>query len=432
MKHKNSIRRLACELVLRIEKGQYSNIVIASALSSNDFTRADKALLTSIVYGVTERKLTLDHFIKELSSIPFEKLDIETVAVLRVGLYQLIYLDKVPDHAAIYETVEAAPKKSAGFVNAVLRAYTRKKDTLSLPDREHDEAEYLSLKYSFSKDLVIRFIQEFGAERAESLMSASFNIPPVTLRVNNLMTDRERLMQKLRDKGITAEYGKYSPHAIKVSTLPDISSGEFFVEDEASQICVSALELSEGMTLADVCACPGSKSFGSAMEMNNKGHIYSFDLHRSKLSLIESGAKRLGIDIITTAEKDARLGDTALDGKCDRVLCDVPCSGFGVISKKPEIKYHDVKDADRLPEIQKAILHRSSEYIKHGGMLVYSTCTVFSNENRLMIEDFLKEHKDFEPCDFSVSSLSSKDGMLELYPDIHGTDGFFIARLRRK
>jgi 16S rRNA (cytosine967-C5)-methyltransferase len=217
-----------------------------------------------------------------------------------------------------------------------------------------------------------------------------------------------------------------------VRELYGYDNGLFFVQDEASQICVEALDAREGDTLLDICACPGSKSFGSAIKMNNKGRILSFDLHENKLSLIRSGALRLGIDIIETRAADGRIEIPELIGCADRVLCDVPCSGFGVISKKPELRYKDPKESERLPEIQRAILNNACKYVKRGGVLVYSTCTLLPEENELAIKDFLSHHPEFELVPFIVGKIEATDGYITLYPHIHKTDGFFISKLIRK
>ena len=240
----------------------------------------------------------------------------------------------------------------------------------------------------------------------------------------------------LDDRGIEYTLPKNLENAIKLnkvafSALPGFDEGYFFVQDEASQICVEALGATEGELLVDTCSCPGSKSFGSAIKMKNKGEICSFDLHQSKLKLIDSGAERLGIDIITAAVRDGRSPDESLIGKADRVLCDVPCSGLGVVAKKPEIRYKDLSELARLPEIQYAILEASISYLKVGGVLVYSTCTVLPEENEENVEKFLAAHPEFEPLDFTVGKKCSTRGMLNLAPDKDGTDGFFVAKMRK-
>ena len=257
----------------------------------------------------------------------------------------------------------------------------------------------------------------------------------MTLRVNTLKISRDEFIKKLTHKGIAAAPAPLSPCGVKISgaSVADlgIDEGLCFVQDEASQLCVLALDAKEGDKVLDVCSCPGSKSFGAAIEMNNNGEIRSFDLHENKLSLVKSGAERLGISILSTDSRDGRVFDETLEGYADKIICDVPCSGFGVIAKKPEIRYKDPAESSELSEIQHAILCNSARYLKKGGTLVYSTCTLLREENELNVERFLAAHGEFEPCDFKIGRISSQNGMLTLNPHDHGTDGFFIAKLRK-
>ena len=423
-------RQLAHTLLLKAEKaGQYSNIALDHALEASEMSPADKRLASILFYGVTERKLTLDHRIASLSSRPLSELDASVLCALRLGIYQLSYLDRIPAHAAINETVSLCTKKTAGFVNAILRAHTR--TPISEPERD-DTAYYLSIKYSVCRELAKKLIDSYGEEMTERILEGFNSTPDTTLRTNTLRISREELASKIEG----ATYSESSPAGLHVKgsvrELYGYSDGLFFVQDEASQICVEALDAREGDTLIDVCSCPGSKSFGSAIKMNNKGRILAFDLHENKLSLIKSGAERLGIDIIETRAADGRIEIPELIESADRVLCDVPCSGFGVISKKPELRYKNPKESERLPEIQRAILDNACKYVKRGGLLVYSTCTLLPEENELRVLDFLSRHPEFELDPFTVGKVEAKDGYITLYPHIHKTDGFFISKLIRK
>ena len=425
-------RQVAMSVLLKSEKtNQYSNIAIDHALSSSGLSPADKALVSVIVYGVTERRLTLDHYISRLSSRPLSEIDAEPLSALRIGLYQLIYMDKIPPHAAVNETVSLCRKSYSGFVNALLRSYMRLTEPIPLPDAERSPAEHLSVAYSVCLPLAEKFLSVFGLERAKSILSATFETPKTTLRVNTLKTTREELLSHI-DGSAPSEL---SPVGLKVTgsvrELYGFDEGLFFVQDEASQICVGALGARSGETVIDTCACPGSKSFGAAIDMKNTGKLLSFDLHKSKLSLIESGAKRLGIDIISADVCDGRSFLPELEGKADRVLCDVPCSGFGVLAKKPELRYKDPAQSSALPDIQLAILSNCSRYVKTGGVLVYSTCTIFPEENEENVRRFLLSHPDFSLCGFELDGISCPSGMLSLYGDIHKTDGFFVARMIR-
>ena len=426
-------RQVAMSVLLKNERSnQYSNIAIDHALSASDLSGVDKALVSAIVYGVTERRITLDYYISSLSSRRIETIDAEAMCALRMGLYQLIYMSKIPPHAAINETVSLCRKSYSGFVNAILRSYTRLDSPIPLPSAEEHPEKYLSVAYSVCLPLAEKLISVFGFERAERFLEASFETPRTSLRVNTLKTTRAELISHMESPSVS----EISPVGLKiVGSLRELwgfDDGLFFVQDEASQICVGAVGATEGDTVIDACSCPGSKSFGMAIDMKNRGKILSFDLHKNKLSLINSGAERLGIDIITTAAHDGKIFIPELEGAADKVLCDVPCSGFGVIAKKPELRYKDPSESAPLPDIQFAILSNCSRYVKRGGILVYSTCTVFPEENEKNVEKFLIQHKDFELEGFEFGSISCPSGMLSLYPDIHHTDGFFVARMKRK
>ncbi len=421
------IRAVACDILNKCEHaGQYSNIALDTALERGDFSPADRALLTVLVYGVIERKLTLDHRIAALAARPADKIDPPTRTLLRLGLYQLAFLNRIPDHAAVHATVELAPRRTKGFVNALLRAFLREGKRMPYPERETDPIGYLSVRYSFAPALCSRFVAELGMSRTESLFAAFEKQPPLTLRVNTLRTTREELTERLRQAGYDptptpeSRTGILLP-AAPVRSLPGFEEGDFFIQDEASQLCVEALDAHAGMRVLDCCACPGSKSFGAAIEMQNSGEILSSDLHKNKLSLILSGAERLGITCIRTQVRDAReLCPEHLDS-FDRVLCDVPCSGFGVFAKKPELRYKDPAESAALPAIQREILKTASAYVKPLGCLVYSTCTLLPDENQRNIEAFLAEHGEFTLL-----------RMRTLAPDTDGTDGFFFAVLRRQ
>lgn len=418
-------------------RNTYSNIAVDNALKSGEFSPSDAGLLTAIVMGVTERRITLDAVIDRLADDP-DKIDSDTRVLLRMGIYQVTYLDRIPEYAAVNETVSLAPRRTRGFVNAVMRSYLRLKKGEGLdsvyPDRSAGEAEYLSVVCSYPVEMCEKFIEIYGFERARDVLEAYNRPPRLTLRINTLKISREGYAELLDGCGLKYDLSPRLSDAILLdnvsySSLPGEKEGYFFIQDEASQICVEALGASAGETLIDACSCPGSKSFGSAIRMGGEGRVLSFDLHESKLSLVRDGAVRLGVDIIETAVRDGRDPDPALFEVADRVLCDVPCSGLGVIGKKPEIRYKSLEGISRLPEIQYAILENCSQYVKVGGYLVYSTCTVLPEENELNVKRFLKAHSEFSPCAFSAGGLSAATGMLSLSPDRDGCDGFFIAKM---
>ncbi len=422
-------RQLAYDLLLKAEKSkQYSNIALDNALEGSGLSAADKRLASVLFYGVTEKRITLDYRIAELSDKPLDDIEPRVLCALRLGLYQLIFLDRIPPHAAINETVELCTKKASGFVNAILRAHTRHGD-MKMPT---DKARFLSVKYSVALPLVEKFISIFGEAEAEAVLSGFEQKLETTLRTNTLKITREELISHLENASATpiAPNGIYAGGSVR--ELYGFNEGLFFVQDQASQICVEVLDTRQGQTMLDICACPGSKSFGAAVNMKNSGKIIAFDLHENKLSLVKSGATRLGINIIETRACDGRNFIGELEGTADRVLCDVPCSGFGVLAKKPELRYKDPRESEALPSIQAAILNNASKYVKRGGVLVYSTCTLLPEENENNVLGFLSSHPDFSLCPWSVGELSAPNGMITLYPHIHGTDGFFIAKLIRK
>ena len=424
-------RRMALELLIKTQRAkQFSNIALDKALESCDLGDADRRLVSALFYGVTERMLTLDHRIGQLSSRPLGDIDTDTLNTLRLGLYQLMFMDKIPPHAAINETVSLCPRRTSGFVNGILRAHTRGGE-MALPDKDTSPTEYLSVAYSVGLPLCGKLMDIYGFDKTESILSAFSKQSATTIRTNTLKISREELVSHI-DGAVPTSLSQ-SGLRVKgaVRELYGFEEGYFFVQDEASQICSAAVGAREGETVMDICACPGSKTFGMAMDMNNKGRIYAYDLHEKKLSLITSSAKRLGIDIISVAQQDGRQSVEALVGKADRVLCDVPCSGFGVLSKKPELRYKDPAESRALPDIQLDILENACRYVKSGGTLVYSTCTIFPEENEQNIERFLDRHKEFSLTPFTVGGLSVPDGMITLLPDAYPTDGFFIAKLTR-
>lgn len=420
-------RKIAYEVLNKCASAeQYSNIALDTAIKRSDLTSPDRGLLTALVYGVIERQLTLDAIIDTLCDRKADDIPPEARTLLRLGLYQLAYLDRVPDHAAVNETVNMAPKRVRGFVNAILRAFIRGGKQIPMPDKREDPIRYLSVKYSFCPALCRTFVETFGLERTEELFLAFGEHPDLTLRTNTLRITREDLLAALAGEGIHALPTKESDVGIRVcdkspvAELYGFADGLFFVQDEASQLCVKSLDAKAGMRVLDACACPGSKSFGAAIDMQNTGCVMSCDLHRNKLSLVESGAERLGISILQTEERDARTPNDTWISQFDRVLCDVPCSGFGVFAKKPELRYKDPAASAALPDIQLAILKNASTYVKVGGRLVYSTCTLLPCENEGNVARFLEENRDF-------SLIEQRT----LYPDINETDGFFYAVLER-
>ena len=426
MAEKN-LRAAVSDLLLRCEAaGQYSNIALDTALSRGNFQGADRGLFTALFYGVTEHRLTLDHIIDTLSKLPASKIEARVRTALRLGLCQLLYFDRIPDHAAINESVALVPARSRGFVNALLRNFLRADKQFPLPDKTREPVRYLSLAYSVSEELAEAFLRIWGLDGTEKQLIAFSRVPDVTVRVNTKKMTRASWLEAF---GGTPT--PHAPHGVKLTdgaTLQKaLSKGLCFVQDEASQICVAALDAC-GHRVLDLCAAPGSKSFGAALD--GATEVHSFDLHENKISLIRRGAATLGIDNLTAAAQDAKTASPERTGTFPRVICDVPCSGFGVLAKKPDIRYKDVESAAGLPKIQREILERAATCVENGGILVYSTCTVLPAENEELVGAFLADHPEFSLTPFSVGELHV-DGMITLTPHEHGTDGFFLAKLQK-
>ncbi|MBQ7314017.1 MAG: 16S rRNA (cytosine(967)-C(5))-methyltransferase RsmB [Clostridia bacterium] len=339
---KTTARSLALESLIALERdGRYSNLEINSALVASSLEGADRGLYTRLVYGVTERRITLDHIIGKYSRLPAKDLDPDVRCALRMGLYQLVWMDRIPEHAAVGESAGLVAKRSTGFVNAILRSFLRDGKRIDLPDRTADYMTYLSVAYSVPRDLCELLHTSVGDE-IEPLLEAMNREPQIALRVNRLKLSVEEAAAK-----VGGTVSDIAPDIVKVPSLDDtvkagIEEGLWFVQDEASRITAVSVGAKPGETVVDTCACPGGKSFSMAIDMNNTGKLYSFDLHKNKLSLIKSGAEKLGITMIETGCRDAREPDGSLIGTADRVLCDAPCSGLGVIAKKPDIRYKDL------------------------------------------------------------------------------------------
>ncbi len=424
---KSGVRSAVAALLLRCEAaGQYANIALDTALKRAHLEGADKGLFTALFYSVIEHRITLDYIIDRLCTCSPSSIEREVRMLLRLGLCQLLYFDRIPDHAAIHETVELAPRRSKGFVNALLRRFCREAKDVYPPDRAADPVRYLSVVYSIPEDLAETFCGIWGVNGAENELKAFARTPEVTVRVNTARITREAWIARFG--GVPTDH---APNGVRFSggeaLRTALAEGLCFVQDEASQICVACLD-AKGHRVLDLCAAPGSKSFGAALD--GATEVHSFDLHDNKISLIRRGAETLGIEVLTAAARDARTASPGTVGVFDRVLADVPCSGYGVLAKKPDIRYKPVKDAAGLPSIQRDILEHAASCVAKGGVLVYSTCTVLPAENEEQIYDFLAAHSEFSLLPFDVGGLHS-DGMLTLTPHTYGTDGFFMAKLQK-
>lgn len=427
-----SPRRLALDSLVAIEEaGKYANLEIDAVLRRHPLSPADSALYTRLVYGVTEKRITLDFVIDTYArETKAASLDPYVRTALRLGLYQLAFCDRIPAHAAVSETVDLAARAKKGFVNAVLRSFLRDNCVIRYPDPAADPVFYASVRYSLPCDLIRVFADSYGMETAEAIAAYTETSPAIALRCNTLRLTEAALAHRVGGKPLSLP-GMVEAPAIDDTVRTCLADGDCFVEDPASRLCTCVVGARPGEKIADTCACPGGKSFSMALDMADNGELYAFDLHENKLSLVTRTAAKMGLSCIRTEKRDAREPARALIGNMDRVLCDAPCSGLGVLAKKPDIRYKSMDGIERLPEIQRAVLDGASRYVKPGGVLVYSTCTLRRAENEDVVADFIENHGNFTLEPFAVGDYRTDSGMLTLFPHIHHTDGFFIAKLRR-
>lgn len=433
-------RLTVVKMLMKMESSEaYSNLLLDHAFNEAELSDRDKAFAAALFYGVLERRLTLDHVIRTNSKIAFEKLDKAAVQILRTGLYQLLYMPSVPESAAVNESVKMCKKlkcfSAQGFVNGMLRSFIRSGKKISYLGISPEKR--LSVEYSCPEWLTEKFISEYGMDFAVRALKASVGKPPVYARVNSLRTTTDKVIAELAKHRIKAAPYPGLVNCIRLEKAGDIEKcapfrqGLFHVQDISSQLCCLTLRPVVNETVLDVCAAPGGKSFTLAELMGNNGKLYSMDLHDMRVGLIEDGAARLGIKIITAMQNDASKFNGALP-QADRVLCDVPCSGFGVIRRKPEIKYKPPEEFAGLPEIQYQILETSARYVKSGGTLVYSTCTLSRAENDDVADRFSASHPEFMPIVQPVPLSAPGDYKRTYCPDENGGDGFFTASFRRK
>jgi 16S rRNA (cytosine967-C5)-methyltransferase len=393
--------------------------------------------------------IKLDFIIAKFVKMDMSKLDKNVENILRTGVYQIMYLDRVPDSAACNEGSNLARKFSnegtVKFVNGVLRNVSRNKDTLQFPDKTREPLRYLSITYSHPIWIVEKWLSEFGFEFTEQLLIANNQTPHFTIRVNRLKIDKESLIKILEQEGIEYGDGLYNKEALYIKGTSAIESkssfrqGLYQIQDESSILAGRVLDPKPGDLVMDICSAPGGKVTHAAELMDNKGRIIARDIYQHKLDLIQQNCKRLGITIVETEKFDAKELDRKMVGKADKVLLDAPCSGLGVLRRKPDMKLKKTADNfDELNKLQQQMLSKAAEYVKPKGVLVYSTCTINKSENIKVVEAFLKNREDFYMEDISkllpenLESNTKTKGYVEIFPNIHGIDGFFIARLRRK
>ncbi|NLT09793.1 MAG: 16S rRNA (cytosine(967)-C(5))-methyltransferase RsmB [Ruminococcus sp.] len=431
-------RYIAVKLLTKtFGSSSYSNIQLSAGLDSSGLDDRGKKLCSAVYYGVIQRRISLDHVIDRLSKRPISKMDAAVVNILRSGIYQIAYMDGVPDNAAVNESVGLAKKfgktSAAGMVNAVLRNFIRQGKLIC--DDVSDDDRALSVRYSCPEELVKSLTSDYGRDFAVSFLEHSVEVPDVYLRRNPLSCTVDELIDAMGSIR-TEEFDNGLPDCFKVLDGGDITSvdafkrGLFHVQGLASQFCCMALAPSENDVVLDICAAPGGKTFTMAELMNGRGKIYAFDLHEKRAELIRKGAARLGLTNITAAAGDATKYNPELP-QFTKILCDVPCSGFGVIAKKPEIKYKPLSEFERLPEIQYNIAENALNYLAPGGELVYSTCTVRRVENDQVCERLLIEHPELETAELPhIMGVSGSRATLS--PAAGFDEGFFVAKFRKK
>lgn len=431
-------RQIAFEILIRMYRdAAYSNLTLDAALKRNALSSRDTALVSALVYGVQERLYTIDYQLSLYLKEPLRKLKPEVVVALRMGVSQLLFMDKIPPSAAVSESVSLVKNNGCAFASGLVNAVLHKVADagLLLPEAQEDGAAALSIQYSIPEWIITKWQKAYGEAETLSILAACMKRAPITVRVNTLRTTAEDLIASFAKEKIAARLSPEIEDALVLNRAGAIertnayANGLFHVQDAASQLCCQALEAQPGETVFDLCAAPGGKSFTIAEQMEGKGEIRSFDLYPSRTALIEEGAKRLGLSMIRAAVADASCFNTSY-GKADRVLCDVPCSGFGILRRKPEIRYKPRGEVDKLPDLQYLILRNASRYVREGGRLLYSTCTLNPDENEAVCLRFLQEHPNFRPVQ-ALPALSDgrrdDHGFLTLFPEAGGHDGFFIA-----
>jgi 16S rRNA (cytosine967-C5)-methyltransferase len=440
-------RQAACETLLRIKKeGGFADRLIDRELSEGALLGPDRGLYAELVFGVLRRQGTLDHILQQLLEKPMIELDPLALVILRIGLYQLTCLDRIPESAAVNESVNLAKlitPGTSGLINAVLRNYLRRRGTITFPDISTTPAAAIATRHSQPEWLVEQWLEQLGVSEAQQLAEASSQQPPLTLRVNTLRCSRDELLQELVQQEIEATACRFSPDGIAVtgrhiiSALPGFAAGLFAVQDEASQIASLLLGAEPGDRIWDACCAPGGKSGHIGQLMDDRGELVATDISRSKLTLVQENLRRLGITSASTAVADLHQPDTFPEGLFDRILLDAPCSGLGVIRRNPEAKWRLFSgDVTRLAAVQKTLLKNAATKLKPGGTLLYSTCSTSEAENELVVEDFLLHHPGFVLENLNDLFPAWKElfafyGMYRVWPHRHGMDGFFAARIRR-
>ena len=423
--------------------GAYSNHSINKHLKNKNIENEN--FIREIVYGVIENKMYIDYIISQASSIKLKKIHPTILEILRMGVYQIVFMDKIPNRAAVNEAVNLSKKHGhkgiSGFVNGVLRNISKNKEKLMMVDNKN-EVDFLSIKYSHPKWMIEIWLKNYGFEFTEKLCKENNSKAKLNIRVNTLKINKEELMERLSEYNVHetkyAKDGIVIDNPLRITSTEEYKKGYFTIQDESSMLVSQIMAPKENSFVLDLCSAPGGKATHIAQLMNNKGKIICRDIYDHKLKLIKENSERLGINIIEVEKFDATVLDESLIEKVDYCIIDAPCSGLGIIRRKPEIKWNRYKeDIKDLTKIQWNILNNAKRYLKPGGIMIYSTCTIMKEENSDMIYNFLSENGDFKLVGFKNEFLSDEfgedanQGFIQLFPHIHSTDGFFIAKLKK-
>lgn len=424
-------------------QGGWSDGALKKQLAAGGLEGREAALATQLCFGVVQNEMLLDFYISKFSNIPLRRMESKVVQALRLGLYQMLFLSKIPQSAAVNCSVELTRThcknpRAPGMVNAILRSLQRNLNQLpTIP--QNDLAEYFSILYSHPVWLVEELLPLLGSEGTAEFLQANNSQPPMTAMVNTTKAAAQEATELLAEQGVEVTPHPWLENCLilnktgNLERLDAYGKGFFYVQDPASRLMALASGAAPGMRVLDMCAAPGGKSFAAAIQMDNQGEVISCDLHPHKKKLIQAGADRLGLSIIKPMTADGKVRREEWVSAFDLVLVDAPCSGLGVIRKKPDIRYKDPKPLEDLPQVQQAILENAAGYVKPGGVLMYSTCTILPRENGEIVSAFLEKHPEFVREAFELPGAAGRveAGEITLWPQVHQTDGFFICKLRK-
>ena len=442
-------REMILEILLQIEEGEHSHIALRNALNKYQFLpRQERAFITRVCEGTLEYRIQIDYIIDSFSKVPVNKMKPAIREILRSAVYQLKYMDSVPDSAVCNEAVKLAQKKGfynlKPFVNGVLRTIIREMGMLKFPKKEEDVIRYLSVRYSMPEGLVQRWLDAYGEEVTEKILADFLEEKPITVRCRTYLNSVEKICRSMEEQGVKVTQAPYLPYAKRISdfnhimTLDAFLQGQIQVQDVSSMLVAEVANPQKGDYIIDMCAAPGGKSLHLGDKMEGFGTVDARDVSQYKVQLIEENVQRTGSINVQAKVQDATIFDVESECAADIVIADVPCSGYGVIGKKPEIKYRAAKQRqDELVALQRTILKRAAEYVKPRGSLIFSTCTIAREENEENMMWFMNNYpfklESLDPyLPKELHSETTALGYLQLLPGIHKTDGFFIAKFRRK